>query len=120
MTLVAADIGCFERLGLRDVLGIDGDDTRPFGVRRQHHGKRFDFANPEDRSEHDGDELTRRVIVVEKDDFMEVRPFRFWPDLGTRTVKNCVHLSQFRLWRRGVLARYAFARRKSSDLGIVQ
>ena len=69
------------RLGLGDSRR-DGDDAAALAVRRQHHAVGLVAGHAEDGAEHADDELARRVVVVQQDDLVDLRPLR--PGLGFR------------------------------------
>src|SRR5690349_17735523 len=74
IALPAAGLGAARRLGLGDILGEDGDNARPALVRGDHDTVRLLLAHAEFALEDDHDELARRVVVVEQDDLVELRP----------------------------------------------
>src|SRR4029079_2104495 len=93
VAFLLAQFGRFLGLGFSDVPGVDRDDAGAPLMRRHHYPIRLVGIHAEDRLEHEDDEFARRVVVVEKNDFVERRLLRLRLDLGLWLDEGLAHCS---------------------------
>src|SRR4029434_10589177 len=93
IALAAGGFRPARRVGLGDVSGVDGDRAYATLMGRHHHPIGLILIHAEFCLEHGDDELARRVVVVEQNDFVQARPFRLQTNLGARLGSDVGHCS---------------------------
>jgi hypothetical protein len=74
-----------------DVSGVDGNDAGTSPMRGHHHSIGLLLAHAEFRLEHSHDKLSWRVVIVDQDDLVKARSFRFRSDLDARLGNSVTH-----------------------------
>jgi hypothetical protein len=74
-------VGRPRRLVLGNVFGIDSNDADAKLMRGHHHPIGMAFGHAKFRLQHTHDKLARRVVVVDQNDLVQLRPFGFRQNL---------------------------------------